>query len=319
MRTNLHAIESVTLKAKVLNPPVGFTMKTQLWANQSPFEIPAQKQIMGTFFAHAYEYYVDGETRQIAAEQESTGALRIGVNDMTRIYPNTDRDEIVNLNFPCPVFFMKTYGEGVSRSDDVIEYKDQDGFPVIAVTNGKPLFIPLTKAQYLAYEIAEAKAPLGSNDDLKNMENALLISKKQLSEAPADQQESLKQLVATEQHAVEVMKASSTQYQEKINNYQHQLQAMTSAEKNAPAYIIWGSTDPHLKAGELAGPGDPDKQELFTTNPGYFNPALPLSDIQLITVEPFYNPRGVTQFMLDKIMEAYHTVDYGQLKALIKK
>lgn len=95
-------------------------------------------------------------------------------------------------------------------------------------------------------------------------------------------------------------------------HYDAELTAMSPADRRAPAWVKSTDTSPL----DLVPPGTEDARQLVAPNPALFNPALPRSAIQLITIDAVATggDDGATT-LFARIRE---TLDFAALSALLK-
>jgi hypothetical protein len=102
-----------------------------------------------------------------------------------------------------------------------------------------------------------------------------------------------------------------------------ELARMTPAERASPAWYDKESEGPD--ASGLVAPGAPRAEELVTTNPDFFDRSLPLSDMQIISVDISYYPAvGADHANLRqkdlinwRLYEFLTTTDWQQVVALL--
>jgi hypothetical protein len=102
-----------------------------------------------------------------------------------------------------------------------------------------------------------------------------------------------------------------------------ELARMTPAERASPAWYDKQSEGPD--ASGLVAPGAPHAEELVTTNPDFFDRSLPLSDMQVISVDIYYHPAvGADRanlrqkdFVNWRLYEFLTTTDWQHIAALL--
>ena len=136
------------------------------------------------------------------------------------------------------------------------------------------------KATEEAYQILKKSDPAGAERYRAEMEKMEADTPAQLQEAQARCEAQQKQAA---QHAPEQIAPDRI-----VEPLRAELARMTPAERASPAWYDKESEGPD--ASGLVAPDAPRAEELVTTNPGFFDRSLPLSDLQVITVDVRYHP-----------------------------
>ncbi len=292
LKVEIGKVQNIVLQNPLLQPPTGFNAGVEEFVSAAPAEIPWQKHPGGQLVLGFKAFYLDNAAGSVKLNQEATSDMEININSFRNLYDKT-------YNEASPIFFFRYNWKMVDSTDEYYEIETTDKQPIRIISNGKPVFVPLTREQYLSYKIKIDKKNEDDGMQKYNYDNKTMAD------------------VPVKQKILDADKDLENTWHQKLNFHRQQLASMNAGEKNQPAYIIWGG---HANPGdleELTASSDASGQELWTINPDYFNKNLPLSAIQLITVQAQYPPQ-YTGFMLDKLVSIFHKTDYQKLKALIQ-
>jgi hypothetical protein len=191
------------------------------------------------------------------------------------------------------LLFLEPYATATTDNGLKICLLD-DWTEVVLITNGRPLWIPATREQFLQAMIHDAGIQLGKEKEDR------------LPGAPP--------LKESEYFAAQLLR-----------EYEKELAALLPADRQQPAYFAYRNDQP-LYSG-LARAGDPGARPVVMYNPDYLNRLLPRTAIQLIVCTYNYNipfrsdetihlHTGIALTMLNNL--ARH-LEYDKLSALIDK
>ena len=332
LRSGMEEIRDIALQDSLIKYPIGFSVNVNISTISPSKEIPWQKQRMGSVFFDLSDLYLEEASKSIKTSGESSASIGIRINSFSDLYPDTYSNSISEINFIVPAFFFKYSIKQTDSTRNYIEFVAQESHPVRAIVNDNLLFAPLTKVQYLQYKIATDKnAVTAATSTYEKDEETINAAKQHLSSTQ-------KQPAKTDLMKMEMTNDSALIYNyqqlglldagkklvdiwtHRLNTHREQLASLSAVERKAPAFIVWNVSqgDPAVDSlEELTGENDPAAQELWTINPDYFNKALSLTSIQLITVTASYHPQMTSLFMREKVIEVFKTLDYEKLKGLI--
>ena len=264
-------------------------------------EIPWQKQDPAVIDFGLPEFNIDPSTHNIKAASEAFADLDIEINSFRQLYEDTYSTDIANSNYACPIFFFRYNQQLKDSTHDYIEYEMKNGGPPLRIiTNGKPVFVPLTQDQYLNFQIQYNKK---NADDATysyvhdSVTIAAIPEKKTILNAD-------RELIHT--------------WQQRMIKHRQRLNSLNTDEKKQAAYIVWGAAGNTSDIEELSVKDDSNAQELWTINPDYFSKKLPYTAVQIIVVKPEYQPQMASDFIKTRVMNIYSGIDYKSLKALIQ-
>jgi hypothetical protein len=294
--------------------PKGFDLRVQLAVTTPlPFEHPLQRALLGNAWLAIHEFFKN-DAGQVETSAETGAGIQVWVNQLSRLFPDDSQGECDALELPR--FYYKTSFSVVDGANGYVLLKD--GTRVI--TNGRPLYIPYTREQYLRYYTRRQEKIIGEQKE------ALQHLREMKERAAAA---SMQEVVRSAEKGIADAQTRLAGLETRLAKWNTQLKELTPAEKQQQAFLYF-NTDPDvakdangqaLDAGRVFEPvtaDEPHGLALFTQNPAYFSPSLPVTDIQLISIGKDVDTRFVREEfiqMLDRVMEC---VDYKNLKTLIK-
>jgi hypothetical protein len=308
MRARLLEITLLLENCPDFRQPRGFDLRIQLSVNKAAAGEPSSA-FTGDAWLAIHEFIRNGDGK-IETNAETGAGVQARVNQLARLFPDKSGGECDE--FELPRFFYKIPVK--EQGGNFLELEDGTRL----VTNGKPLCVPYTKEQYLQFLIRK-------KEKTKTDQQATLQQFKDMKEKMALQgiDENIRK--------VEAMIAATDS---SLSRLRRQLKDMTATDRQKQAFLYFNAdatigpdagkdaAGQARDAGrflELTAEGDPHGQALFTVNTAYFNPMLPKTSIQLITLSRDMDDRFVdSRFgqLLNRVMEA---VDYGLLKKMIQR
>jgi hypothetical protein len=330
MKSSMLRITSLAESCPDFHDPKGFDLHAQISMNRSsPYNYPVQHVITADAWLAIHEFYKDQDGK--TATNEETGAgLFIRVNRLLKLFPDGSGGDCDKFNLPR-FFFRNSFVVKDSTADLLLL---KNGTRVI--TNGKPLFVPYTKEQYLQFLIKKNGKILEDQkkflQEVKDMKERAAIAPDghKVTEADKDNGKYNYLLIISKgadqnmETALKNVEATSKQ----LNELNGQLKNMPAAEKNKQAYIYINTSDDagrdeNGKAKDadkffkLTMENDPHGIALCTPNPVYFNSSLSNAAVQLITIVENVDTRfisGEYVRILDRVRDC---IDYKALKSLI--
>lgn len=326
-KANLHKIKTIALQNPLLQSPKGFNIEVNNFIDEASRDFSFLKLPSGNLALGFSDLYADENTHEIKSDEEGDADLQINFNSFRFLYPDTYSNDVAAVNHIVPVFFFKYSIKELDSTKNYIEFQSSERWPIRVLTNGSPLFVPLTKEQYLKFKIAFDKKEVNDaeKDQQKEVLNLEEIKKEQrVLQKKATLTRLEKIMLGTDTASIKNLQpvvAAGQQlidtWQQRLNKHQQQFSALSVMDKKSPAYIIWGGENNADKMQELTTGEDENGQELWTINPQYFKKSLPAGDIQLITVLPEHHPQMTSGFMIEKLKALFNKVDYEKLKELI--
>jgi len=314
----------------LLNPPRGFNVKTSFGVANDPFAKLVSFPACGFNFTF---YYLDkdAKTGNIQESMDGTG-IGITTNDENHFFRQVGNfwEDCSHAKFP--LFF-----EQPPVSDSTADYIELNfrnyGYPAIAPDkpfriikrNDKPLFVPLTRKEFVQFLIAQKKYQIGEDKKtIKDLEKNSKQSQETVKDPPsyltAEVLKTLSDGLVTMQKQIGSMKEGIVAKEEKIREYQTVINEMTPADAASPARIDYDKKITDLdKLKRLVSPGRMEGVGLYKINPGYYDHSLRASGAQLIFV--YYNIPNTSIFektkfnyLEKKTMDIFNQTDYHALK-----
>jgi len=225
------------------------------------------------------------------------------------------------------------------------------GYPVyehrylVVTKNPRPLYVPLTQEEYIRGRITHQKAALGDTREtiakgsplaqwLANRKattdafmegNAILA---QTDPAKAAQQrkdyqrgmdETERMLRSQESANTGALTDASNRSTGTIHALESELAGLSAKDRAAPAYLPTGRNSSRRASGLASGPDGANTQMLIVPNPAFFDPALPRTAIQVITIDlggmRDDEPRNAADSLRVAVRGA---LDYGRLGRLLE-
>jgi hypothetical protein len=318
----------------VFNPPKGFNARTSFGIDIDPFD-------KGISFPpcsfHFDFYYLDKDDKK--------GGIKVSM-DGTSVGMETNAVEhffsqVGNFWKDCSDAQFPLFFEEPPVSDSTADYIEMDfkkyGYAHIAPNkpfriikrNDKPLFIPLSRKEFVQFLIAQKKFQVSEYEKtIADLQKNVKETEETLKNPPSYLSESTKKAL-TDGNAL--MKKNIDKTQDKINNfqtkireYETEINAMSLQEAESSARIDENKTAPDfddlkrlVPVGRMEGVG------LYKVNPDYYDNSATAPGAQLIFV--YYNLPNLsvfekTQFnyLEKKTMDIFNHLDYDALKMCMK-
>ena len=318
MKAELLKLTEIVMAAEGFGQPKGYDLHVQLSVYPpSPYYRPLQTSYAGSSWMAIHDFVRNGKG-EVEANVESSAGITIYVNDLLRLFPDDGSGEMDE--YKVPRFVRSSLFS--TRTDDQGNIHLSNG--TVVITNGKPLFIPYTREQYLTYLIKQKekflKMGIDARDKNAKSEASAAVAPDGHKVTEADKNnENYSYLwaikVEAEKEKPEYEKGVKDA-EDALHAVQMQLQSMSAEEKKKQAYVCF--SDP-LKQLQLTSPDkDACAEALITPNPAYYNAALPKNAIQLITVRPDVSS-FTQQYFVDYVRRVMGGINYSSLKAQIEK
>ena len=318
----------------LLNPPIGFNVRTSFGITNDPFA----KNILFPSCSFQFDfYYLD--------KDEKTGGTKVSM-DGTLIAMETNAEDhffrqvgnfwkdCSNANFP--LFFEQPPISDSNANYIELNFKKY-GYPAIAPDkpfrivrrNNQPLFVPLTRKEFLQFLIAQKKYEIKEDEKLiPDLQKNIKESQQTLQNPPSYMTEDFKKAlvkgVSKIEKAIDNTKEEISQKQNKMREYESMLSSMPSVEAVSPARLDENKkTDDFDQSKRLVPCGRMEGVGLYKINPGYYDRAATAPGAQLIIVYyqlPNLSVFEKTQFnyLEKKTMEIFNHLNYHQLKESMK-
>lgn len=312
----------------VFNPPRGFVVTTAFGINNDP----RQKNVLipECDFAFNFYYLLEDGTGGIKESMDGT-SFGIETNTISHFF-----QKVGNFWEDCSKAEVPEFFEQPPIADSTEDYIELNfskyGYPAIAPNrpfriikrNARPLFIPLTRKEFLEfliakrkYEIRECEKEIAYNiKSLKEPEETLKNPPSYLTQETLD---ALKTGMQNIKKANETLEQEIADKAGKIREFQNMVTSMSSTDAGSPARLDYnrGKTldaiEGLVKVGRMEGVG------LYRINPDYYDtsPAAPAA--QLIFV--YYKIPNLSIFektsynyLEQKTINLFNQLDYHKLK-----
>ena len=280
----------------------------------SQFQERTSTLIKAMFYPFTRQY----KTGKITPVDEAPATLSIITNNLEKILFNIDGfwDRCNKINFPQ--FFEKL---PISDStQDYVEVKVKNWPYRIIQLNDKPIFIPLTRKEFIQFLIEESKQHL---DQFKKI---VKDSRKRLQE----EKETLKQPLNTEmkklhetilkntENGLTLWEKNVSEQEQALQKYHNDLLKMTPEDAAEGAFINY-----EIK-GKLYDQLSPSRQKngtpLYKVNPLYFNSKISRSAAQVIIVTYWHSTGNIAapENIIKYTKNIFNELDYHQLKTVVK-
>ena len=324
--TKIGALISAIQESKTFSPPMGIEPHAygNYVAPDEPDQCESQPCIHHppVFSLDIFLWYYLLTEKGMGLQKFVENEVLVHVNNLTETLGDTPWAERIRLPDGRQIRYM--LHETAARVGGVPVYEHHSGDMKLVLTKrNRAPWIPVTREQLVLALIRERerlKAPLaeakkstpppcgnGYNEWMshrderrKTTEEAYQILKKsdpagaeryraEMEKLEADTPAQLKETQARCEAQLAAQQTPEPVAPDRIvAPLRAELARMTPAERASPAWYDKESEGPD--ASGLVAPDAPRAEELVTTNPNFFDRSLPLSDLQVITVDVRYHP-----------------------------
>lgn len=307
-----------------MNRLIGYNLRRRLDIDRpNSYNIPADKATLGSVWVAMFHFVRD--QGKIIQNGETAAGVMVDINSLYALAPDDQLFGQSCSELRLPHLFTASYLKLQDTGQGYYEMTDRDNYTRV-YTNGRPLFIPYTREQLLTfytrfYNWQAAKLKDNIAGTQKQIAANLISPQTGKPFTAAEKNGSSYQITVMTnkglQESIGQLGQQLETYNRLIAQYQRQLNALSPAQRQAPAYISLQQTD---ESG-LFGPaeeGSDGAVAAMTINPNYFNPALPRTAVQLLTVK-FYGLDRNSDFILSRrLTEVYDQFDFKPLQQLVK-
>jgi hypothetical protein len=304
-----------------LNAPTGFDAKVNVAGTTLGL-----KERKPHFMVYCYLRYLVKDSHTGIVKQSMDGAdLYLYINafgffdQMGNYWQDCDKAKF-------PLFFEQP--SLLDSMDDYITFKYK-GDPIrIVLANDKPLFIPLTRKEFVQFLIArknfEVKDDQGIIADLqKTIKEAGETLAHPTSYLTAEVKKALVDGVTVQEKQVANFKEEIKKKQAKILRYREYLNAMNPREAAAPTRLDYDKKSDELMGGleQLVPVGRQEGVMLTKINPDYYNHSPNAPVAQMLTLYYAWPKVGFEQdpdYLQQTTIDIFNQLDYHQLKESMK-
>ncbi|HXR83678.1 MAG TPA: hypothetical protein VN722_05185 [Hanamia sp.] len=324
----------IFLSDPLFNPPKGFNTRISFGISKDPFA----KTILFPSCSYTFNFYY-------LTKDDKTGATKVSM-DGTLMGIETNAEDhffrqIGNFWEDCSRAKFPLFFEQPPVSDSTADYIELNfknyGYAAIAPTkpfriirrNDKPLFVPLTRKEFLQFLIAEKKYQVREDEkSIPNLQKNIRETQETLKNPPSYMTEEFKKALAESvskiKKAIDDTKLTITNEQEKIKEYQSMIDLMKAEEAASPARLDEGKkTSGFERLNELVPIGRMEGVGLYKINPNYYDHSASASGAQLIFV--YYDlPNAIAienasfNYLQKKTINIFNQINYHQLKESMK-
>jgi hypothetical protein len=318
---------NILFSQPVFNPPKGFVVKTGFGINNDP----SQKNVLIPECDFAFNFYYLLQDGNGIKESMDGTALGIETNTISHFF-----EQVGNFWEDCSNAKVPEFFEQPPISDSTADYIELDfskyGYPAIAPNrpfriikrNPRPLFVPLTRKEFVEFLIAKRKYEISEDEkeiayNIKSLKEPEETLKNPPSYLTQETIAALKAGMQNIQKANETLKHQIADKAEKIREFQNLASSMSSTDAASPARLDYNkgkaldAIEGLVRVGRMEGAG------LYKINPGYYDtsPAAPAA--QLIFV--YYQIPNLSIFektsynyLEQKTINLFNQLDYHKLK-----
>ncbi len=301
MKAEMLNILSVLKQTKAVNPPIGFDIDSFISIYNNSNNNSKTGPVKALIQLSCFNYYKVQYSHKIKKSEESHANLNLTANDITPLCGKTFKQDCADTK--TERFF---FAFPIDRTNPV--YFKIKRYRVIKRSR-TPLFIPLTKKEYLKFLVKKEK-----------------LIKKACRENINDLNE-LKNLKSPEiGKSISQNKKAIEKIDNLINQYNLQLASMTKAEQNLRAYVEDYLTDNKLSGDQvnyeypyqLVSKGNAKGKALWKINPDYINTSLPMTKVQVLIIDE-HASNFCPPFLKQRLDSWFNQIDYKKLNELVSK
>lgn len=304
-------IEDAVCSLPQLNPPMGFNAENGVATYD--VELKDKEPSLKVF---CYLRYLEKDAHTGTIKTSMDGAdLYLDINAFDLFH------QIGNYWEECDKIKFPIFFEALPVTDSTVDYMQTTikGRAVRIVATNKPLFIPLTRKEFLQFLIARDNYRIKENRDLVNDENKQITDTKKNISNPIYQsvKSTLEQTIPTMEEQIKKLDKETASLQQKIVHFREVMNAMSTEEAAAPVRLDYNKKSDELFGLEQLVPvGRGEGVLLNRVNPDYYNHSVNAPAAQLIIVYYSWptigfekNPDYVQQTALDIFKQLnYHAL-----------
>lgn len=314
-------ILDVLCRVSQLNPPMGFDAS----AGVATYDLELkEKEPRLKEFCYLRYLIKDSHTGAVKESMDGTDFyLNINAFDLFDQMGNYWR-ECDDLKFP--LFFEEI--PLMDSTNDYISFRYKGDPLRIVLANNKPLFVPLTRKEFLQFLIARKKFRLKKDQNtIADLQKNIKETNETLAHPPSYLTDDVKKALAegntSQEKQVNDFQDEIKKEQAKIEQYREFLNAMTPQEAAAPTRLDYNKKSEELMGGleQLVPVGRREGVLLTRINPGYYNHSSGAPVAQMITLYYSWPTAGFAQapdYLQQTTLDIFNQLDYHQLKESMK-
>lgn len=274
-------------------------MEARLYAYTDPSSA-FQQRTTAEMRVMLYPFIKAFKTGKIVPADEAPATLSIFTNELRKILFNVDGWWDLTNRTQFPQFFDKF--PIVDSTAGYMDIKANGQTFRILQLNNKPVFIPLTRKEFLQFLIAKT-------EKLRHESEKIVSDNRKQAKQNPKYAEIYEKNVTTWEKNAEGAKI-------KIQQYKNELAQLTPEQTATGAYIN------HNKAGDyyqqLAPAGRRDGTALYKVNPDYYDKSKSRSAAQLVIITYWYHHQFCPDWMQSYLKNLFDEIDYERLRKGMK-
>jgi hypothetical protein len=315
-------IMDIICQSPHLKSPVGYNAKVNITASDAGLK---EKEPRLKIFC--YLRYLIKDSRYTGIKESMDGVdFYLYINDFGFFHQMGNYWEDCNrLKFP--LFF-----EAPSLTDstnDYIEFQYKGGPVRIVMAGSKPLFLPLTRKEFVQFLIARDQYRIKDNESsISDIEKNKKQTQETLANPPSyltnDVKKALADGILTSNKQILEIQDRIKNIKEQINRVQQYLNAMTPVEAIASVRLDYTKNNDEVGMGgirQLVPIGRKEGKLLVRLNPAFYDHSLNAPLAQLITLYYAWPTVGFAKdpdYLQQAVLNIYNHADYHALKESLK-
>jgi len=240
------------------------------------------------------------KTEKVVPVDEAPAYLSIYTNDLSMLLFNTDEWYDLTKKAKVPQFFNRF--PITDSTENYMEVKANGKIFRILQLNNKPLFVPVTRKEYLQFLVSREEILLGESEKI-------VVDNRERAKTSKAQKDGYEKIYASN---ITTWQENVDQAKEKLRQYKETIAGLTPEQASSGAYV-----NPD-KAGDyeakLAPVGRKDGKALYKINPDYYDKSKSTSAAQVVVVTYWYHTQFCPQWMQSFTKELFTEIDYSALK-----
>jgi len=309
-------IQDAICKLPQLNPPTGFDANNGVATYD--VELKNKEPQLKVF---CFLRYLENDTHTGKVITSMDGAdIYFDINAFDLF------DQIGNYWQECDKIKFPIFFEELPITDSSADYIQTTvkGRTVRIIKTNRPLFIPLSRKEFLQFLIARDHLRIKENQRLMNDGKKQIADTKKNISDPLYQslKSALEQTIPAIEQQIEKLDKEIESLQQKIVHFYGVMNAMSAEEAAAPARLDYNKKSDELFGLEQLVPVDRREGVLLQRiNPGYYNYSANAPAAQLITVYYSWPVIGFAEdpdYVQQTALDIFNQVDYHVLKMSIQ-
>lgn len=286
-------------------------MEARLYAYAKPASAFQQQTSTRTELM-LYPFIKDVKTGKTKPVDEAPATLSIITNDLNKVLFNVDGWWSLCNEAGFPQFFDRF--SIVDSTADYMKIKAGGRNFCILQVNDKPLFIPLTRKEFLAFLVTRNKHIAASfEQSIAETNKTIGASRAELKKPITEEMKKIHTLIIeSSEKGLGTLRGNLASLYEETKQFERDIAGMTPEQAKTGAYID------HNKRGgyyqQLAAAGRRDGTALYKVNPAYHDKNKSASAAQLIIITYWYHTQFCPGWLQSYTKNLFAEIDYSRLK-----